>query len=192
MSGTKKRGRAIVVYGSHGPEVREQRWRESSTLFSAWRQSKSDVGIPLLDQAEAGDLADPAGMLELLLRGATVLSDEEAGSALGAKFLVDEHPELFAGVKHALGEFGGFSMEVAGRRFFLVEVAEKEVCWCRAVIRGPDRRCRASRGLSSSLGGFNHVDGLLCERLVERKPNRARPPCACARATRPTPRSSRG
>jgi acetylornithine deacetylase/succinyl-diaminopimelate desuccinylase-like protein len=67
----------------------------------------------------------------------TILSDEEAGSQLGAKFLVEEHPELFEGVEHALGEFGGFDMEVAGKRFFLVEVAEKEVCWCRARIHGP-------------------------------------------------------
>jgi hypothetical protein len=56
--------------------VREQRWRETSSGFSVWRQSKVEVETPLLDQAEAGDLVDPAGMLALLLRGATVLSDE--------------------------------------------------------------------------------------------------------------------
>jgi hypothetical protein len=77
LNGTKKRGRAIVVYGPHGPEVREQRWRETGNRFSAWRQSKVEVETPLLDEAEAGDLVDPAGMLALLLRGATVLSDEE-------------------------------------------------------------------------------------------------------------------
>jgi hypothetical protein len=77
LNGTKKRGRAIVVYGPRGPEVREQRWRESSTVLSAWRQSKSEVETPLLDEEEAGDLVDPAGMLALLLHGATVLSDEE-------------------------------------------------------------------------------------------------------------------
>jgi hypothetical protein len=76
-NGTKKKGRAIVVYGPHGPEVREQRWRGSANRFSAWRQSKAEVETPLLDGAEAGDLVDPAGMLALLLRGATVLSDEE-------------------------------------------------------------------------------------------------------------------
>jgi hypothetical protein len=74
---TKKKGRAIVVFGPHGPEVREQRWRGSANRFSAWRQSKAEEETPLLDPAEAGDLVDPAGMLALLLRGATVLSDEE-------------------------------------------------------------------------------------------------------------------
>ena len=77
LNGTKKKGRAIVVYGPHGPEVREQRWRGSSSRLSAWGESKVEVETPLLDPAEAGDLVDPAGMLALLLRGATVLSDEE-------------------------------------------------------------------------------------------------------------------
>lgn len=65
------------------------------------------------------------------------MSDEEAGSELGAKFLVDEHPELFDGVRYAIGEFGGFSIEVAGRRLYPIMVAEKQVCWTRAVVRGP-------------------------------------------------------
>jgi acetylornithine deacetylase/succinyl-diaminopimelate desuccinylase-like protein len=37
-----------------------------------------------------------------------LLSDEEAGGDCGAAFLVAEHPELFEGVRYALGEFGGF------------------------------------------------------------------------------------
>ena len=47
-----------------------------------------------------------------------------------------EHPELFAGVRYALGEFGGFTMQLAGRRFYPIMVAEKQVCWTRASIRG--------------------------------------------------------
>jgi acetylornithine deacetylase/succinyl-diaminopimelate desuccinylase-like protein len=66
-----------------------------------------------------------------------VLADEEAGSDLGARFLVEEHAELFEGVRFALGEFGGFTQEVAGRRFYPVMVAEKQVCWMRATLRGP-------------------------------------------------------
>ena len=38
-----------------------------------------------------------------------VLSDEEAGGDFGARYLVEEHAELFAGVRYALGEFGGFT-----------------------------------------------------------------------------------
>lgn len=66
-----------------------------------------------------------------------LMSDEEAGSDLGAKFLVEEHPELFAGVRFALGEFGGFSQEIAGRTFYPIMVAEKQVCWMRVTFRGP-------------------------------------------------------
>jgi acetylornithine deacetylase/succinyl-diaminopimelate desuccinylase-like protein len=66
-----------------------------------------------------------------------VLADEEAGSPLGAEFVVREHPELFDGVRYSIGEFGGFTMDVAGRRFYPIMVAEKQVCWTRATLRGP-------------------------------------------------------
>jgi acetylornithine deacetylase/succinyl-diaminopimelate desuccinylase-like protein len=65
------------------------------------------------------------------------MSDEEAGSDCGAKFLVEEHPDLFEGVRYALGEFGGFTREVAGRRLYPIMVAEKQVCWTAATVRGP-------------------------------------------------------
>ncbi|HEY2719190.1 MAG TPA: M20/M25/M40 family metallo-hydrolase [Solirubrobacteraceae bacterium] len=66
-----------------------------------------------------------------------LMADEEAGSPLGAEFLVREHPELFAGVRYSIGEFGGFTMDVAGRRFYPIMVAEKQVCWTRVTLRGP-------------------------------------------------------
>jgi len=66
-----------------------------------------------------------------------LMCDEEAGSDLGARFLVEEHPELFEGVRYALGEFGGFSLPLAGRTFYPIMVAEKQVCWTRASFRGP-------------------------------------------------------
>jgi acetylornithine deacetylase/succinyl-diaminopimelate desuccinylase-like protein len=90
-----------------------------------------------------------------------VLSDEEAGSEKGAKFLVDEHPELFAGVRYALGEFGGFTMEIGGSRFYPIMVSEKQVCWTRARLRGPAGhasmpiRGGAMGGLGRLLGGLD-------------------------------------
>ncbi|MDQ3768650.1 MAG: M20/M25/M40 family metallo-hydrolase, partial [Actinomycetota bacterium] len=65
-----------------------------------------------------------------------VNSDEEAGGAYGAAWLVDEHPELFEGVRHALSEFGGYSHHVAGRRLYPIQVAQKRRCTLRATIRG--------------------------------------------------------
>ncbi|MEU9107566.1 M20/M25/M40 family metallo-hydrolase [Streptomyces xanthophaeus] len=74
----------------------------------------------------------PAG--DVLL---AVVCDEEAGSAAGAKFLVEEHPELFAGVRYAVGEDGGATLSLGGStRFHPIVVAEKRACWVRAVLRG--------------------------------------------------------
>jgi acetylornithine deacetylase/succinyl-diaminopimelate desuccinylase-like protein len=66
-----------------------------------------------------------------------VLSDEEGGGDAGARFLVEQHAELFTGMRFGLGEFGGFSLALAGRRFYPIQVAEKQICWLRAVVRGP-------------------------------------------------------
>lgn len=93
-----------------------------------------------------------------------LMADEEAGSDEGASFLVSEHPELFAGVRYALGEFGGFTMELAGQRFYPVMVAEKQLCWTRAVIRG-----RAGHGSLPVRGGAMGGLGRLLGRLDRRR-----------------------
>jgi acetylornithine deacetylase/succinyl-diaminopimelate desuccinylase-like protein len=66
-----------------------------------------------------------------------VVSDEEAGGDAGARYLVERHAELFDGIRYGIGEFGGFSMDVAGRRFYPIQVLEKQMCWMRATVRGP-------------------------------------------------------
>ena len=66
-----------------------------------------------------------------------VLSDEEAGGDFGAQFLVEQHPELFEGMRYALGEFGGFTLHAGGKRFYPIQVAEKQICWLKATVRGP-------------------------------------------------------
>jgi len=65
------------------------------------------------------------------------VSDEEGGGDFGARYLVEKHPDLFEGVQYALGEFGGFSFYFAGRKFYPVMVAEKQICAMCAIIRGP-------------------------------------------------------
>ena len=66
-----------------------------------------------------------------------IVSDEEAGGLEGAGWLAANRPELFAGIRHALGEGGGFAAYVGGRRFYPLMVAEKRGCQTRAVFRGP-------------------------------------------------------
>ena len=66
-----------------------------------------------------------------------VLADEEDGGDVGARFLVEEHPELFEGIRFALGEFGAFSQTMSGKRFYPIQVAEKQGCRLKATVRGP-------------------------------------------------------
>jgi acetylornithine deacetylase/succinyl-diaminopimelate desuccinylase-like protein len=65
-----------------------------------------------------------------------VVSDEEDGGDDGARFLAEQHPEVFGGARHALGEFGGNTVWIGGRAFYPVQVAEKQLCWLRAWVRG--------------------------------------------------------
>ena len=66
-----------------------------------------------------------------------IMADEEAGSDYGARFLVEQHAEQFTGVRYAIGEGGGSSQTILGRRFYPIMVAEKQVCWMTATLRGP-------------------------------------------------------
>ncbi|MFI2611554.1 M20/M25/M40 family metallo-hydrolase [Kitasatospora sp. NPDC018619] len=84
----------------------------------------------MLRMRAAGEV--PAGDVLLV-----VVPDEEAGSTVGARFLVERHPELFEGVRYAIGEDGGAELRL-GRyaRVHPVVVAEKRTCWVRARLRG--------------------------------------------------------
>ncbi len=64
-------------------------------------------------------------------------ADEEVSSEHGAKFLVEEHPELFAEVKYGLSEFGGFNIQMAGKRIYPIQIAEKQICALRMDFHGP-------------------------------------------------------
>ncbi|WP_018219892.1 M20/M25/M40 family metallo-hydrolase [Salinispora pacifica] len=64
-------------------------------------------------------------------------ADEEAGSEYGAHFLVEQHPDLFAGCTEGIGEVGGFSYTVnENQRLYLIETAQKGIDWLRLHARG--------------------------------------------------------
>jgi acetylornithine deacetylase/succinyl-diaminopimelate desuccinylase-like protein len=63
-------------------------------------------------------------------------ADEEAGGAKGAGYLAREHREWFEGCTVAVGEVGGFSTTVRGRRLYLIETAEKGMAWLRLTAKG--------------------------------------------------------
>ena len=64
-------------------------------------------------------------------------ADEEAGSGLGAKWLVEEHPEVVKGCQEAIGEVGGFSLTVRDDlRLYLIQTAEKGMAWLNLIADG--------------------------------------------------------
>jgi acetylornithine deacetylase/succinyl-diaminopimelate desuccinylase-like protein len=80
-------------------------------------------------------------------------ADEEAGSLLGAHWLVEHRPELFEGITEAVGEVGGFSVPVAGRRLYLIQTGEKGMAWLRL-------RAEGTQGHGSMANPDNAVDHL--------------------------------
>jgi acetylornithine deacetylase/succinyl-diaminopimelate desuccinylase-like protein len=65
-----------------------------------------------------------------------IVSDEEVGGDFGAKYLVQEHAELFKDVRYAIGEFGGFTLQIGKKRFYPIMIAEKQICWMKVTARG--------------------------------------------------------
>ena len=70
------------------------------------------------------------------------LADEEAGGVYGARWLVDNHPQLFEGCTEAIGEVGGFSYEISDDlRLYCIQTAEKGI----ALDAADGRRTRRPR-----------------------------------------------
>ncbi|KTS55775.1 hypothetical protein NS206_14725 [Microbacterium testaceum] len=98
----------------------------------------------------AVDMKDFAGMLLAIARSFrrdgivprrdlifAFFADEEAGGVWGARWLVRNRPELFAGATEAMSEVGGFSIPLPGdRRAYLVATAEKGVTSATLTARG--------------------------------------------------------
>lgn len=98
----------------------------------------------------AVDMKDFAGMLLAIARAFrrdgivprrdlifAFFADEEAGGVWGARWIVENRPELFAGATEALSEVGGFSIPLPGdRRAYLVATAEKGVTVATLTARG--------------------------------------------------------
>ncbi|WP_084102678.1 M20/M25/M40 family metallo-hydrolase [Demequina sp. NBRC 110051] len=63
-------------------------------------------------------------------------ADEEHGGRRGAGWMVENHPEDFAGCTEAVSEVGGFSAYVNGKRAYLLQTAEKGIQWLRLIAHG--------------------------------------------------------
>ncbi|MDD9208194.1 M20/M25/M40 family metallo-hydrolase [Georgenia sp. 10Sc9-8] len=65
-----------------------------------------------------------------------LFADEEAGGRLGSHWAVEHRPDIFEGATEAISEVGGYSVEVDGRRVYLLQTAEKGLAWLRLVADG--------------------------------------------------------
>lgn len=65
-----------------------------------------------------------------------VVCDEEDGGRFGAGYLTEEHGELFHGIEHAIGELGGFTLYLAGKRFYPIMISEKQRCSFEVTVTG--------------------------------------------------------
>ena len=64
-------------------------------------------------------------------------ADEEAGSTYGSRWMVKEHPEVFAGCNQAVSEVGGFSVTLSnGKRLYMIEAAQKGIHWVKLTAHG--------------------------------------------------------
>ena len=87
--------------------------------------------LAALLRAKAENLRPPGDII------LAIVCDEEAFGDYGAKFLVENHPEEFDGIRYAIGEFGGFTVFVGNRRFYPIQISEKQLCCLKATFRGP-------------------------------------------------------
>lgn len=55
-----------------------------------------------------------------------IVVDEETGGEVGMQYLLSEHPEIFDGVRHVIGEFGGFPLYAFGHKFYRIGVSQKQ------------------------------------------------------------------
>jgi len=63
-------------------------------------------------------------------------ADEEAGGDYGSGWMVQNHPEVFAGAEEAISEVGGFSVDINGRRAYMLQTAEKGIAWLKLTAQG--------------------------------------------------------
>lgn len=64
-------------------------------------------------------------------------ADEESGGTYGAQYLVEHHPELFAGASEAISEVGGYSVALSsGQRSYLLQTGEKAILWLKLFVPG--------------------------------------------------------
>lgn len=144
-------GRAVVLL-HHMDVVPASAGEWSAPPFSAtvregqlWGRGALDDKGPGIAQLMAMVLAKRLGTplaRDLLL---VAVADEESGGAHGARFLVEQHAQLFQHVDFVLNEGGAVLDLGEGPRIYSVELAQKAPLWLRLTARGPSGHGGAPR-----------------------------------------------
>lgn len=133
-----------------------------------WGRGAHDMKGPLammvtaLCRVASGDMRPPGDVIFV------AFSDEESGGGLGAKFMVEDHSELFEGARYAIGEFGAVSLDLMDRRFYPIQVAERQ--WCRLELAIQGRSGHASVPVRGE--AFSRLAAVLARIDSERLPAR--------------------
>src|SRR5262249_51855755 len=62
---------------------------------------------------------------------------EEMAGGLGSRWIVRKRPDVFDGAREAIGEIGGFNLELPGKGpVFFVQTAERGMIWVHVTIPG--------------------------------------------------------
>jgi len=138
--GGHDRGKPPLMLSSHTDVVPVEAARWSRQPFGAevaegcvWGRGAIDMKSKCaIDVGIAAALKHAGASPERDLIFAAV-ADEEAGSELGAKFLVENHPELVR-AGFVLNETGGFTLFIGERRFYPIQVAEKGFVTVRMTV----------------------------------------------------------
>lgn len=76
LNKTKRRGVSVIESGPDGVKKITSRDLSSSSRFSFWSKAAAEDEAPLMNDVDAEELVNPAGMMEVFLSEATLLSDE--------------------------------------------------------------------------------------------------------------------
>lgn len=128
-----------------------------------WGRGTLDMKGPVVMMVEAlcriaSHPTPPAGDIIL-----AVVPDEEMHGTLGARYLVENHADLFDGVRYCLGEFGGFPFRFEGTKFYPIQVAERIGVGFEIILEGA-----AGHGSMPIRGGSMGKLGRVLQRLDHR------------------------
>jgi acetylornithine deacetylase/succinyl-diaminopimelate desuccinylase-like protein len=135
-------GAPALMLSSHTDVVPVEAARWSRAPFGAELADGCVWGRGAIDMKAKG--AMDLGLVLALSRAGLALNrdlvlaavaDEEAGSELGARFLVERHPDLVR-AGWVLNEAGGFTLHLGGRRYYPIQVAEKGYVTVKMTISG--------------------------------------------------------